>query len=455
MSPVTGAASGATEIDVGAENNAPAPPPPSALRRRARKNYFSALGLGYALAIASPGTVLWPSSCLDQGRAGNPVAATSSPVNASIGDVDAHRQNVTAAGSFTSDHSAGRCAIDVPVLAKLTCSVAALIAFFWHFQGSDPGVLTSDVLRRLDAFEGKEALQTDDGDGDGLAPRDEEAPASDAADDERDSFLEPSPSSPSDPPRPRKRHGRQRLYPHARRKYCRKCRLHPPLRSHHCRATGRCVATFDHHCRFLDTTIGERNHFRFWAFLSLNLWCLHIALGVVGTGQVDGIAEEAPASWLLQVGQTVLLLAKCYLYPTNFIVWLLWMIHTVLALGNTTTFEMGAAADRADYLQGTNTWDLPFGRGPRHNLRVFFTRDDACRRIKTWCAGRVGWRPPRDRGGDGDRGAHAAPVATNAPDGATTDEAWIPVLWKMPDFIERDSEDWYNHPWQNKYWSCC
>jgi hypothetical protein len=29
------------------------------------------------------------------------------------------------------------------------------------------------------------------------------------------------------------------------------------------------------------------------------------------------------------------------------------------------------------------------------------------------------------------------------------------MVWKMPMSIDRESEDWWNHPWQNKYWSCC
>ena len=32
---------------------------------------------------------------------------------------------------------------------------------------------------------------------------------------------------------------------------------------------------------------------------------------------------------------------------------------------------------------------------------------------------------------------------------------WAPTPWVRPAFIDRDSEDWWNNPWQNKYWSCC
>jgi hypothetical protein len=33
--------------------------------------------------------------------------------------------------------------------------------------------------------------------------------------------------------------------------------------------------------------------------------------------------------------------------------------------------------------------------------------------------------------------------------------SWQPTLWHRPLPVLHDSEDWWNHPWQNKYWSCC
>jgi hypothetical protein len=39
--------------------------------------------------------------------------------------------------------------------------------------------------------------------------------------------------------------------------------------------------------------------------------------------------------------------------------------------------------------------------------------------------------------------------------GTVSSSSWTPVLWYPPGKIVRDSEDWWEHPWQNKYWSCC
>jgi hypothetical protein len=28
-------------------------------------------------------------------------------------------------------------------------------------------------------------------------------------------------------------------------------------------------------------------------------------------------------------------------------------------------------------------------------------------------------------------------------------------LWKPLILVQKDSDDWINNPWQNKYWTCC
>jgi hypothetical protein len=51
-----------------------------------------------------------------------------------------------------------------------------------------------------------------------------------------------------------------------------------------CKICNVCVATFDHHGLFLDTCIGERNHFRFWLFLILNI--VEDTLQIIRSGYV-------------------------------------------------------------------------------------------------------------------------------------------------------------------------
>ena len=35
------------------------------------------------------------------------------------------------------------------------------------------------------------------------------------------------------------------------------------------------------------------------------------------------------------------------------------------------------------------------------------------------------------------------------------DGMFKPIMWRMPRRIIRDSDDWFSHPWENKYYSCC
>ena len=32
---------------------------------------------------------------------------------------------------------------------------------------------------------------------------------------------------------------------------------------------------------------------------------------------------------------------------------------------------------------------------------------------------------------------------------------WRPMEWKRPVKVNTRSEDWWKHPWNNKYYSCC
>ena len=113
--------------------------------RRVRRTYLSMIAMAYALTIISPGTSLWPaSSCgLRSASDATPDKATST---------------IHPSGRHTSFPAAGECAmygrsIRFSVLAKLTCWTLVLVGLFCNLQGSDPGLLTKEVMRRLDALE--------------------------------------------------------------------------------------------------------------------------------------------------------------------------------------------------------------------------------------------------------------------------------------------------------------
>jgi hypothetical protein len=111
-------------------------------------------------------------------------------------------------------------------------------------------------------------------------------------------------------------------------------------------------------------------------------------------------------------------MAKLYLYPLSIVAAAMWLVHSLFAIMNLTTFECGKGPRHVDYLRGTNTMDLVFSKGLFQNVRVFCQRDSSCR-----CRAR------RD--------------------------SWQPVVWKTPGKIIRDSDDVWNNPWSNKYYSCC
>ena len=349
--------------------------------RIVRRHYISMIALAYAMTVVPA----WSSSyaCGEQprypGSAG--VSATSDAADATdsrraddLSSCEGHRGDLISA------------------LVKLTVATALLVVSFFDLQGSDPGFISRDLMERLDRAEGGESRR----------------------DAEQQGFLDSSiggngelGSDSNDG------HGRiPQLYPHTRRKRCEICGISPPLRSHHCRVNRRCVATFDHHCGFLNTCIGERNHFRFWLFVGLNLVCSHGAMGILASRYRirGGVWLAINVASRLYVGFILLSAA------------LLWIIHTVIAVSNVTTFEMTKGTD-IDYLRGTKMFDCPFGRGLCRNLAAFASRDDISKFIRRA------------------RRHHV--------------EDWTPIVWKMPPFIERDSPDCWNHPFQNKYWSCC
>jgi DHHC palmitoyltransferase len=249
---------------------------------------------------------------------------------------------------------------------------------------------------------------------------------------------------------------------------CKHCHFAPPLRSHHCRICGKqqqnkkhaaaCVAMFDHHCDFVGTCIGERNHCRFWWFLTCQALAFHLCCNVIVAssrlGFINVIMLLFPSSatsststssfanhnssnnatnasnihldegFHYHVNVLLAVSAKMYLYPLMIMAFIMWFIHTFMALTNTTTFEC---------IKGHSVMDLPHSKRVDQNLHFFCCqRDDAA---VVWCRQLFG-------GGQGRRGND-------------NQYQWRPTVWYPPEKIIRDSDDWWQHPWQNKYWSCC
>jgi len=201
----------------------------------------------------------------------------------------------------------------------------------------------------------------------------------------------------------------------SRRKLCETCDIHPPLRSHHCRTCNKCVATFDHHCKLIGTCIGERNHCRFWWFVTFQTLAFCLYTSIIGSSSLGFITFFNKPN----LDAAIVVVAKCYVYSLTVTSTLVWTMHTVFAITNMTTFECGKGPRHIDYLRGTRETDLPFSKGLNWNLRLFCCQRDA---------------------------------SMNCLTGSTY---WKPILWDAPGKIIRDSEDWWENPWQNKYWSCC
>jgi palmitoyltransferase len=350
-------------------------------QKHAGRSYLSLLGIAFLLMILTPRSKLW-ISCTDE-----------------------QRHNIDACKYYGS--------LNLPVLTKPALWILVLILSYLNLQGSDPGILTKEVMERYSGIDNNVGGEDNNNNS-------REEGDIDDDDMERQIFLEPSspPSSSSSSPLDvdtspsESNDSNTSLYRSTRRKYCAKCNHHPPLRSHHCSNCNVCVATFDHHCHFLGTCIGERNHWRFWCFLFLNMVTLKIALDVVNSSNMtlsayllhddkgndtdSGSSSSDEVSLALATCATVI--AKLYMYPILIIVWVLLAIHTFMAIQNCTTFEFTKGPEHIDYLSQTKVMDFPFGRdGLCSNLMVFFRRDDAYRSLCSLASKvRVGWSGSAD-----------------------------------------------------------
>lgn len=193
----------------------------------------------------------------------------------------------------------------------------------------------------------------------------------------------------------------------------------PPMRAGYCKAAKRWVSMYDHFCPFLNTPIGERNHCRFWWFLFFQCGAINWAIAICHTGFIEHTWDGG--AWMSVNGHA--LATAFFLYLMLLFVGPLFLFHTFLAICNITTYEF-LRSDEVDYLKGTQDFDLPFANSFCFNLRFFCCEQDALTR---WlCFSRM-----------------------------KKSKGWNPHKWQRPKAIVRDSEDWYNHMWQNKYWSCC
>lgn len=198
----------------------------------------------------------------------------------------------------------------------------------------------------------------------------------------------------------------------SRRKRCTRCNFCPPIRSHHCFICDKCVGTFDHHCVFLDTCIGERNHCRFWWFITINCVGIYYISSILnsskygffpfldqvlfppiinGGGQLENstimnmmmsntsiASDDTETTYIPILNLTaidssnylesqqiryysiIVMFMKLYTAPFILFGTTLWLTHSFLAIMNTTTFEIAKGSTHIDYLQGTETCSFPF-----------------------------------------------------------------------------------------------
>ena len=136
-------------------------------------------------------------------------------------------------------------------------------------------------------------------------------------------------------------------------------------------------------------------------------------------------SSSSSSSWLLAL---YVLACRIYLYPLAAGAALMWMLHTFLACTNSTTLEFVKGPRHLEYLHPqTRMCDLPFSQACLHTNVVQWIRRDV-----SWF-----WLRRKKFGRRQEQ------------------EEWRPTPWQRPGPVVHDSEKWWEHPWQNKYWSCC
>lgn len=287
--------------------------------------------------------------------------------------------------------------------------VSIIVSLLTVFR-SDPGFLEADVVEQVCQEDGLTLLGYEEEQEDvDESPEETESPLASSSEVTRRSNATLAPFSQAlEAPVP--------LFRGTRRKICPTCNVAPPLRAHHCKFCNKCVATFDHHCHFICTCIGERNHCRFLVFVTLQTLGFWFCCSRVSSSHLGfwSAVFGSNATW----GTALVVASKIYLYPLTFFSSVIWITHTIFAGSNRTTFECGKGPEHIDYLRGTRYTDSPFSKGVLRNIYQFCcVRDDRC------C----------QRG----------------------QRVWKPILWQTPGKIVRDSDDLWEHPFENKYYTCC
>lgn len=276
-------------------------------------------------------------------------------------------------------------------LVEVALLLGTISLSFFVLHGSDPGWLTPAVMEKID---------------DGVA-----------AEQDKDDITTSATSLPSSN-NPR------------RREWCRVCRLAPPLRAHHCRHCRRCVATFDHHCEFVGTCIGERNRCRFWWFLlaqvaGVSRCCMLLVLQYHQSHHADNTTTNKNSLWfrvlrswhslwrVRRYGRLLrLVAAHGYVLVLAVAVTFLFVVHTGMAVTNSTTFELGKSRHLAYYKYCNNNgiqvsikpYHFPFHQGTvRRNLQIY------------GCGMHLQWLPLST--GKSDHGSRPS---------------WKPILWEPP-----------------------
>jgi hypothetical protein len=181
----------------------------------------------------------------------------------------------------------------------------------------------------------------------------------------------------------------------------------PPMRAVYCRAKEKYVAKFDHFCAILNTAIGERNHCLFWWFLLAQCCVISHTLTIAKTG----------FDWFAPTRAEVDTSAFAIVLILDFLLLLmggLLIFHAFLLITSTTTFEL-FAHEKLGYLDDIDPAVFPFSRSIAYNLKL------AC-----WVHG---FRLIRYE--------------------------WTAHFWQRPARLNVESEDVWNNPFHNKYWSCC
>ena len=182
---------------------------------------------------------------------------------------------------------------------------------------------------------------------------------------------------------------------------CSLCDMQVPLRSYHCKECKHCVHKFDHHCSVIGTCIGERNHCRFWWML---LWH-SILISFVLFGPLRDVDNEYALIITVLLGFHLFWLS------------LLLLIHTFLALNNSTTFEYMRLDEEVTFVSSrVPSYALPFV-----NRTVTAVLDFCCYQDE------ICW---------GNRG-------------------WLPTLWTAKVAVDASHISVYDDIFDNEYYNCC